>query len=249
MAMMALKVTEISKHYSGVWALEAVTFSVPVGEVVALVGENGAGKSTFVKILAGVQQPDSGTIEISGSVRTIESPTIAAMHGIQVVYQDLALCDELDVVQNMFLGHERTKGRWRLRPLKRHEMEACAAEALSRFSKQEWKLSRRVKELSGGQRQALAICRAMLEEPDILILDEPTAALGVAEAKQVIDLIRELRSKGKTIIMVSHDLHQVRETADHTVVFRHGVVAAEWARGEYSGDDLVAAITGSRQAS
>jgi D-xylose transport system ATP-binding protein len=243
-----LKVTDISKHYAGVWALESVTFSVPSGEVVALVGENGAGKSTFVQILAGVQQPDSGIIEIGGTVRTIDSPVIAAALGIQVVYQDLALCDELDIVQNMFLGHERTRSRWWLRHLKRQEMEQAAAEALARFSKREWILTRKVRQLSGGQRQALAICRAMLEDPSILILDEPTAALGVAETKEVIDLIKELRAKGKTVIMVSHDLQQVREIADHVVVFRHGVVAAEWDRGEFSGDDVVAAITGSRQA-
>jgi D-xylose transport system ATP-binding protein len=247
--MTSLNVTDVSKRYAGVWALESVSFHVPSGQVTALVGENGAGKSTFVKILAGVQQPDSGTIEVGGSVRAIDSPVVAANLGIQVVYQDLALCDELDVVQNMFLGHERTRSRWWLRNLKRREMEVAAAGALGRFSKKDWTMSRTVKQLSGGQRQALAICRAMLEEPDILILDEPTAALGVAESKEVIDLIEELKLKGKTIIMVSHDLHQVRETADHTVVFRHGVVAAEWDRGEYSGDDLVAAITGSRQAS
>ena len=244
-----LKVTDIKKHYEGVRALESVTFSVPAGKIVAVVGENGAGKSTLVKILAGVEQPDAGTILIDGSPRTIDSPITSSALGIEVVYQDLALCDELDIVQNMFLGHERTKSRWLLRRLKRQEMERETVRALGRFSRREWVLSRTVRQLSGGQRQALAICRAMLEGPAILILDEPTAALGVAESREVVDLMRELKAKGKTIIMVSHDLQQVREIADHTVVFRHGFVVAEWERGQYDGDDLVAAITGSRQAS
>ncbi len=248
--MNALSVHGLRKHYAGVWALESVSFSVPSGRVTALVGENGAGKSTVVKILAGVEQPDSGTIEIGGIARRIESPVIAGEIGIQVVYQDLALCDEMDVVQNMFLGHERTRSRWTLRSLKRREMEILAADALGRVSNKEWVLDKLVKQLSGGQRQALAICRAMLEEPEILILDEPTAALGVAEAKEVIDLIKAMTARGKTILMVSHDLRQVRETAHHTVVFRHGVVAAEWDTGEeHTVDDLVAAITGSREAS
>jgi D-xylose transport system ATP-binding protein len=247
--MSTLRVRDISKHYAGVWALESVSFSAPSGRVTALVGENGAGKSTLVKILAGVEQPDTGSIELAGVTTKLGSPAIAGELGIQVVYQDLALCDELNVVQNVFLGHERTRGRWFLRNLKRREMEMAAADALGRFSKKKWALDQVVKQLSGGQRQALAICRAMLEEPDILILDEPTAALGVSESKEVIDLIRELASKSKTIIMVSHDLRQVQDTADHTVVFRHGVVAAEWDRDQYTGDDLVAAITGSREAS
>jgi D-xylose transport system ATP-binding protein len=241
-----LKVTEIKKHYAGVRALESVTFSVPAGRVVALVGENGAGKSTLVKILAGVERPDSGTISINGVSQTISSPMSAAALGIQVVYQDLALCDELDIVQNMFLGRERTSSAWLLRRLNRIEMEREAAEALNRFSRRTWVLNRTVRQLSGGQRQALAICRAMLEDPAILILDEPTAALGVAETLEVVELIKELSARGKTVLMVSHDLQQVREVADHTVVLRHGHVVAEWERGKYDGDDLVAAITGSR---
>ena len=241
-----LKVTEIKKHYAGVRALESVTFSVPAGRVVALVGENGAGKSTLVKILAGVERPDSGTISINGVSQTISSPMSAAALGIQVVYQDLALCDELDIVQNMFLGRERTSSAWLLRRLNRIEMEREAAEALNRFSRRIWVLNRTVRQLSGGQRQAIAICRAMLEDPANLILDEPTAALGVAETLEVVELIKELSARGKTVLMVSHDLQQVREVADHTVVLRHGHVVAEWERGEYDGDDLVAAITGSR---
>lgn len=245
--MTRVDVRAISKHYAGIRALDSVSFSVPSGRITALVGENGAGKSTFVKILAGVEKPDSGIIALEGVPTRIDSPASARGCGIQVVYQDLALCEELNIVQNMFLGHEWTRGRCYLRHLKHKEMEAAAADALARFSKRTWLLSRLVKHLSGGQRQALAICRAMLQEPDILILDEPTAALGVAESKEVIDLIEELAAAGKTIIMVSHDLQQVRLTADHVVVFRHGLVVVEWEREDgYGGDDLVAAITGLR---
>ena len=244
-----LELRGISKHFGAVQALTEVDFEVYPGEVVALVGDNGAGKSTLVKCVAGTHAPDEGKIIFDGREVKIASPSDATHLGIETVYQDLALCDNLDVVQNMFLGRERVS--WNLpgllTPLSELDMERRALDVLVGLRVTTiGSVRTKVASLSGGQRQSVAISKAVMWNSKIVLLDEPTAALGVAQTEQVLALIARLREQGLGVVVISHNLAEVLDIADRIVVLRLGRRAATFERGEATPDDVVAAITGSR---
>ena len=239
-----LQLEDISVSFGGVRALDDVSFDVRTGEVVALVGDNGAGKSTTIKVVAGNIRPDSGTITVDGEEETFHGPQHAVDMGVATVYQDLALCDNLNAVSNLFLGRE-LRGRFPPR-LRRGQMEDRAREVLDQMNVKLKSLTSPVARLSGGQRQAVAISRVLLRNPKVVLLDEPTAALGVAQRHQVSELIGRLREQGKGVILISHDLGDVRHLADRVVVLRLGRVVAKFERDHYSTEDLVSAITGAR---
>ncbi len=243
--MALLQVRDISKHFGGVTALHRVSLEVHAGEVVALVGDNGAGKSTLVKTISGINQPDEGEILWRGEPVSLRGPHGATDIGIQTIYQDLALCDNLDTVQNLFLGRElRCMSIFGPR-LDRAAMERRARAALDDLGVVTLKsLRTHVGNLSGGQRQAIAISRSILWDPQLVILDEPTAALGVRQRGEVLDLIRRVRAQGRGVMVISHDMADVQEIADRVVVLRLGRKVAELARGEYTHEMLVSYITG-----
>jgi len=235
----AVVVRAVSKSYGAVQALTDVSLEVHAGEVVALLGDNGAGKSTLVKILAGVHIPDSGHLEFNGQPTTITSPTESRRLGIATVYQDLALCDNLDVVGNLFLGQEL--GRLLL---SEEEMERQAWMLLRQLSAKVPSVRVPVASLSGGQRQTVAIARALIGEPALVILDEPTAALGVAQTAEVLNLIDNLRARGHAVMLISHNLADVRAVADRAIVLRLGRNNGEFRMRDVTQEDIVAAITG-----
>lgn len=242
-----LELQQIHRRFGGVHALRGVSLSLYPREVVALVGDNGAGKSTLVKIISGVVTSDSGTILHRGRPVTISNANDAASIGIRTVYQDLALCDNLDVVQNMFLGREIRLPWYLGRRLAAPVMEDSARRTLAELNVTTIRdLRTPCGMLSGGQRQCVAISRAVLSDPSIVILDEPTAALGVEQQHQVVELIKRLREQDRAVIVVSHDMEHVRDVADRVIVLRLGVVAAELARAEATHEAIVRAITGGR---
>jgi D-xylose transport system ATP-binding protein len=240
-----LELRGVTKRYGHVAALTEVDFTATTGEVVALVGDNGAGKSTLIKAIAGTHRIDGGSIRIDGEPVTIGSPTEAATHGIETVYQDLALCDNLDVTANLYLGRERRRKRSLL--LDSEGMQAHAAAVIADLAAHLPVLDKPVSELSGGQRQAIAVSRAALWGSRIVLLDEPTAALGVAQTAMVYDLIRRLRDRGLAVVVISHNMADVFAVADRITVLRLGRNAGEFRPDVNSTDDVVAAITGSRQ--
>ncbi|GLQ57044.1 ATP-binding cassette domain-containing protein [Devosia nitrariae] len=236
-----LRLRGISKTFGAVTALSDIELDVHAGEVVALVGDNGAGKSTLVKILAGVHQPTTGTIEFGGRQVTVDNPRKALELGIATVFQDLALCENLDVVANLFLGHE-------LSPLRLDEvqMEVRAWKLLQELAARIPSVREPVASLSGGQRQTVAIARSLLLDPKVIMLDEPTAALGVAQTAEVLNLIERVRARGHGVILISHNMEDVRAVADRIVVLRLGRNAGVFG-GEASHEELVTAITGARE--
>jgi D-xylose transport system ATP-binding protein len=242
-----LDVRGVSKSFGAVEALVDVDFELYPGEVVALVGDNGAGKSTLVKIIAGVIQPDSGGIHFEGREVKIGTPADATRLGIETVYQDLALCDNLDVVANMFLGRENVSVVPRVGPLKETSMERRAIDVLGRLKVTTLRnIRERVRALSGGQRQSIAVARAVMWNSRVVLLDEPTAALGVAQTQQVLELIRNLREQGLGVVVISHNLHVVFEAADRIVVLRLGRRVATFDRARTTPEEVVAAILGAR---
>ncbi len=212
-----LKLTKVSKNFGAVSALTDIDMDVKAGEVVALVGDNGAGKSTLVKILAGVHLPSSGTVEFCGREVAIDSPGTALELGIATVFQDLALCENLDVVANLFLGHEMSP--WGLDEV---GMEVRAWTLLKELAARIPSVREPIASLSGGQRQTVAIARSLLLNPKIIMLDEPTAALGVAQTAEVLNLIERVRDRGLGVIIISHNMEDVRAVADRIVVLRLG---------------------------
>ncbi|GAA1882288.1 ATP-binding cassette domain-containing protein [Actinomadura bangladeshensis] len=242
-----LELTKVSKYFGGVRALHEVDISVRESEVVALVGDNGAGKSTLVKIVSGVESPSAGEVRVRGEAVRLDSPRDAAEAGIHTVFQDLSLCDNLDAVQNLFLGRERRGGVWSGRRVRRHLMEEEALRVLESLSVRLRSLSTPVSALSGGQRQGIAICRALISDPAVVLLDEPTAALGVSQRGEVLDLIHRLREQGRGVVVISHDMKDVRQVADRVVVLRLGSKVAEFQRGAYTPSDLVSAMTGAAE--
>lgn len=242
-----LELTAVSKYFGGVRALNEVDLTLHAGEVVALVGDNGAGKSTLVKIMAGVERPDEGTVHVDGEAVRLDSPRAAASAGIHTVYQDLSLCDNLDAVKNLYLGQEVTTGLWRGRSLRRSVMEKHARELLDGMSVKLRSFTAPVGGMSGGQRQGIAICRALVSDPRLVMLDEPTAALGISQRSEVLDLILRLKEQQRGVLVISHDLKDVQHVADRVVVLRLGTKVAEFERGKYTSTDLVAAITGAHE--
>jgi len=235
---LVLSLRGISKHFGAVSALADIDLDVRAGEVVALVGDNGAGKSTLVKILAGVFQPSAGTISFGGEPVTLDGPSASLALGIATVFQDLALCENLDVVANIFLGKE-------LQPLQLDEvsMEVRAWTLLRELSARIPSVREPVASLSGGQRQTVAIARSLLLDPKLILLDEPTAALGVAQTAEVLNLIERVRDRGLGVVMISHNMEDVRAVADRIVVLRLGRNNGVF-YPDSSNQELVSAITG-----
>src|SRR6201996_4361200 len=238
---LVLSLRGVSKNFGAVSALTDIELDVHAGEVVALVGDNGAGKSTLVKVLAGVHQPSTGTIMFDGKEVTLPDPSAALDLGIATVFQDLALCENLDVVANIFLGRELT-------PLCLDEvaMEVRAWTLLNELSARIPDVRDVVASLSGGQRQTVAIARSLLLDPKLIMLDEPTAALGVAQTAEVLNLIERVRDRGHAVIMISHNMEDVRAVADRIVVLRLGRNNGVFFP-DSSNEALVAAITGATE--
>jgi len=239
-----IELRHVTKSFGPVDVLRGVNFTAYPGRVTALVGDNGAGKSTLIKGLAGVQPYDGGEVLFEGEPVNLHHPRDAARHGIEVVYQDLALCDNLDIVQNMFLGREELltgtfdEGR----------MEVEAAQALQSLSVKTVKsLRQKVSSLSGGQRQTVAIARSVVKQAKVVILDEPTAALGVAQTEQVLNLVRRLADSGVAVIIISHNLQDVFKVADDISVLYLGTMTARTAAKDTTPDDVVGYITGTKR--
>ena len=236
----------ITKRFGAVEALVDVDFEVYAGEVVALVGDNGAGKSTLIKAVSGIQPADAGVIWFDGQPVSIRTPADAHRLGVATVYQDLALCDNLDLVANLFLGGERVKSRTGrvTRALDEPAMEHKAVELLDALGVTTVSSVRKaVGSLSGGQRQSVAIARSLLGDPRLVILDEPTAALGVVQTQQVLELVGRLKERGLGVVVISHNLDNVFHVADRIVVLRLGRRVASFDRRSTSRTDVVAAIT------
>jgi D-xylose transport system ATP-binding protein len=235
-----LELRGVFKSFGSVQALTDVDLEVREGEVMALVGDNGAGKSTLIKCIAGIHPMDEGELIYDGQHVTISSPKEAAKLGIEVVYQDLALCDNLDVVQNMYLGREAN--RWQV--MTESPMEAKTRETLASLRVTTIRSIRQpVATLSGGQRQSVAVARAVMWNSRLVILDEPTAALGVAQTEQVLALVRRLAEQGLSVLLISHNLHDIFETAHRITVLRLGRNAGLFEREQVSQEAVVHAIT------
>lgn len=237
-----LSLAGISKHFGAVAALKRVDLEVYPGEVLALVGDNGAGKSTLVKILAGVHPQDEGTMTFDGNEVVLTSPNQSIELGIATVFQDLALCDNLDVVNNLFLGREIRGHR-----LDEVAMEVKAWELLRQLSAKIPSVRTAVAGLSGGQRQTVAIARSLLGSPKLIILDEPTAALGVAQTAEVLNLIERLRANGLAVILISHNMDDVMAVADRVAVLRLGKNNGTLIVKTSTKDAIISAITGSAE--
>ncbi|WP_197377332.1 ATP-binding cassette domain-containing protein [Mycolicibacterium baixiangningiae] len=241
-----LELRGVNKSFGVVHVLHDVHFAVYPGEVTALVGDNGAGKSTLVKAVAGIHPIDSGTYIFDGETVTVHGPNDAAGLGVEVVYQDLALCDNLDIVSNMFLGREVI----RRGVLDEAAMETMARDALASLSVRTVKSVRQpVSSLSGGQRQTVAIAKSVLWKSKVVLLDEPTAALGVAQTRQVLDLVRRLADQGVGVVLISHNLADVFEVADRICALYLGRVAAEVKTSEVTRSQVVELITAGRSGS
>ncbi|MCC8244538.1 ATP-binding cassette domain-containing protein [Saccharothrix luteola] len=238
-----LELRGINKSFGPVHVLHDIDFDVHPGQVTALVGDNGAGKSTLVKCIAGIHPTDSGQVLFNGEEVHIHGPRDAAHLGIEVVYQDLALCDNLDIVQNMFLGRERGK----LGMLDEADMEQAARKTLTSLSVRTVKSVRtQVASLSGGQRQTVAIAKAVLWNSKVVLLDEPTAALGVAQTRQVLDLVRRLAEQGLGVVLISHNMNDVFEVADRIACLYLGRMAAEVNTKDVTHGQVVELITAGR---
>ena len=236
-----LELRGITKSFGAVQALRETDFEVRNGEVMALVGDNGAGKSTLIKCVAGIYSIDDGEILFDGKPVTIHGPKDAAKLGIEVVYQDLALCDNLDVVQNMYLGRETHDPLFRLREA---PMEQRTTETLRSLSVTTIRSVRQpVATLSGGQRQSIAVARAVMWNNRVVFLDEPTAALGVAQTHQVLELVKRLGEQGLAVVLVSHNLNDVFEVADRITVLRLGRNVGVYERAKTNQQEIVQAIT------
>jgi len=243
-----LQLKGIVKNFGAVQVLRGVDFEAEAGQVTALLGDNGAGKSTLIKCIAGTHLPDDGQIILDGQVQHFRTPSDATRAGIETVYQDLALCDNLDVVANLFLGRERDHALIPgvVRTLDEEGMEQQAKEALSTLRINIPSVRNLVAQLSGGQRQSIAVAKAVLWSPKVVILDEPTAALGVAQTRQVLDLILRLRERGLAVVVITHNMVDVFEVADKAIVMRLGRRVATLRMGDSTPEDVVGAITGAR---
>lgn len=240
-----LEVRNIIKRFGGLVAVDNVSMGVNAGEVVGLLGDNGAGKSTLIKVVSGVHKADAGTILFQGREVVIDSPMDALAMGIETIYQDLALAENLTTPANIFLGREKLKRWLGLLPVLDHEyMYAESRSVLERLDIVIPSLRSRIRALSGGQRQAVAISRSIYWDAKFLIMDEPTAALGVAEQRKVLDLVNRLKSQGIGIIVISHQMHDVFSVADRLVIMRRGEKVAELMTRETNPDEVVSLIVG-----
>ena len=239
-----LEVREISKRFGGVHALEKVSLDLHAGEVLAVAGDNGAGKSTLIKTISGVHKPDEGVISYDGNPVTFENPQQARDHGIETIYQDLALADNLDAGANVFLGREVMKRILGLPVVDRKRMRTEAAQTLKVLDILIDRLDLPLRSMSGGQRQAVAIGRAIHWKAKVLIMDEPTAALGVPEQRKVKALVRSLKQSGVGVIFISHNLGDIFEVCDRIVVLRRGIVAGKRSISNTNPDEIVRLMVG-----
>jgi simple sugar transport system ATP-binding protein len=238
-----LQLSAISKHFGGIQALIDVSLTLTAGEVVGIMGDNGAGKSTLVKIIAGNFAPSHGELSLLGRPVHFHSPTDAQAAGIEIVYQDLALCDNLTAAENVFLGRELVRGFGPLRVVDYRAMVRRAA-ALFAELKSETRPRDLVRKMSGGQRQAVAIARTRLSEPRIVLMDEPTAAISVRQVAEVLNLIRRLRERGIAIVLISHRMPDVFAVSDRIVVLRRGKKVADKPIAASSPEEVTGLITG-----
>jgi len=241
--MRILELRGISKNFGAIHALTDVSFAVDAGEVIGLMGDNGAGKSTLVKIIAGNFSPSAGQILIRGEVRELRSPRDAQHEGIEIVYQDLALCDNLTAAANVFLGRELVR-RVAGFPVLDHRAMITRAAKLFAELKSETRPRDLVRRMSGGQRQAVAIARTRLTEPNIVLMDEPTASISVRQIAEVLDQIRRLRDHGIAVILISHRMPDVFAVSDRVVILRRGRLVADKPAGQSSPQEVTGLITG-----
>lgn len=235
-----LEIRDLRKHFAAVQVLRGVNMTAKAGQVTALVGDNGAGKSTLIKCLAGIYQPDGGHIVWEGKEIHVANPKAASEFGLEFVYQDLALCNNLDIVQNMFLGRERRRGLF----LDDEAMEDLARETLAGLNVTTIRsIRQQVSSLSGGQRQSVAVAKSVMWNSKLVVLDEPTAALGVAQTAQVLALVRRLADRGLAVIIISHNIEDVLKVADSIAVLRLGVLVAQPDKNDVSSRELVELIT------
>lgn len=240
-----LRVSNLVKRFGGLTAVDDVSFDVFPGEVVGLVGDNGAGKSTLIKMVSGVYKPDGGHIYLGGKEITMASPLAARDLGIETIYQDLALCENLDATVNIFLGREPVRPLlgW-FKQVDRRHMLAESQMVLDRLDIKIPNLQRPIRQMSGGQRQAVAIARAVYWNARLVIMDEPTAALGVPEQRKVLELVRTLRNQGVPVLIISHNLQDVFAVTDRIVVMRRGRKVGDLPTAKTTGDELVALMVG-----
>ncbi len=244
-----LRVVGLTKRFGGLTAVNNVSLDIHRGEVVALAGDNGAGKSTLIKMISGVYRPDEGHIFLEGREITMATPLEARNLGIETIYQDLALCENLDATVNIFLGREPTRKMLGIfRQVDRHKMLSESQKVLQRLDIKIPNLRRPIREMSGGQRQAVAIARAVYWNARLVIMDEPTAALGVPEQRKVHELVRTLKSQGVPVIIISHNMQDIFATADRIVVMRRGFKVGDVLAKDVTGDDLVALMVGAGEA-
>lgn len=242
---LAIECNAVKKSFGNVNALKGATISARPGEVTAIVGDNGAGKTTLIKCIAGVYQPDEGEIRINGESVSFDSPESARVAGIETVYQNLSLVEDLTIWQNLFLNREITKNLGVVKILNRAKMREESEAMLKNLDVYIPSVRSRTRGLSGGQRQAVAICRAVGWGSKVVIMDEPTAALGARETMKVEELIKKMKAQGLAILLISHNFEQVLRLSDHIFVMRQGDVIAGMRTKDTTGDELVALITGS----
>jgi len=245
--MAVLELAGISKHFGAIQALRDVSLALHAGEVVGLMGDNGAGKSTLVKVIAGNFPPSTGTIQMEGRKLAFQKPSDAREQGIEIVYQDLALCDNLTAAENVFLGRELMRGVMPLRILDYRSMFARAGELFAEL-KSETRPRDLVRKMSGGQRQAVAIARTRLSDPKIVLMDEPTAAISVRQVAEVLSLIRRLRDHGIAVVLISHRMPDVFAVADRIVVLRRGSKVVDKPIATSSPEEVTGLITGAIEA-
>ncbi len=240
-----LEVRHITKRFGGLVAVNDVSLGIGAGEVVGLLGDNGAGKSTLIKVISGVYRPEEGSIHFRGRRVDIGSPMDALSLGIETIYQDLALAENLNVSANIFLGRERMKHALGFIPVLDHQyMQSESRKVLERLDIVIPSLRNRIRALSGGQRQAVAISRSIYWDAKLLIMDEPTAALGVSEQGKVLDLVRTLKNEGIGVIMISHQLHDVFAVTDRLIIMRRGEKVGELPTKETNADEIVGLMVG-----
>ncbi len=245
--MAVLELTNISRHFGAIQAVNDVSFSIEPGEVVGLMGDNGAGKSTLVKMIAGNFRPSEGSMKMDGAELVLHKPVDARRHGIEIVHQDLALCNNLTAAANVFLGRELRKGVGPFSVLDYATMYRRAGEIFKEL-KSETRPRDLVKQMSGGQRQAVAIARTMLSEAKIVLMDEPTAAISVRQVAEVLNLIRELRGKGIAVVLISHRMPDVFAVCDRIIVMRRGTKVADKPTMSTSPEEITGLITGAIRA-
>lgn len=241
--MAVLELANIGKHFGAIQALNDVSISLEAGEVVGLMGDNGAGKSTLVKMIAGNFRPSHGTIAMNGQSLVMNHPVDARRHGIEIVHQDLALCNNLTAAANVFLGREMRMGVGPFKILDYASMYKRAGQIFAEL-KSETRPRDLVKKMSGGQRQAVAIARTRLTNPKIVLLDEPTAAISVRQVAEVLNLIRRLRDQGITVVLISHRMPDVFDVADRIIVLRRGTKVADKKIADSSAEEVTGLITG-----